>query len=276
MSRRDHYPPGAPCWVETLTADPDAAQRFYGGLFGWEFAGSGPLAGPGRTEYFVARQDGHDVAGVAPLSPPPAEPPPPAWNTHVSVADVEEAAARTVAAGGALLREPFDALPAGRIAVVADPAGAVICLWEPASRPGAGLVNEPSAWAMSLLSTDDPEGAQTFYGKLFGWQAEAFDAGSGAEIWLWRLPGYVGGEPQQPVPRDVVAAMTRLPASPEGPAPHWSVDFWIADADAAADAAPELGGSVVATPIEDAGFRRTVLADPQGAVFSASQLLLPA
>jgi hypothetical protein len=90
MSRRDHYPPGAPCWVETLTADPDAAQRFYGGLFGWEFAGSGPLAGPGRAEYFVARQDGHDVAGVAPLPPPPAEPPPPAWNTHVSVADVEE------------------------------------------------------------------------------------------------------------------------------------------------------------------------------------------
>jgi uncharacterized protein len=276
MSRRDLYPPGVPCWVETLTADPDAAQRFYGGLFGWEFAASGPLAGPGLAEYFVARQDGHDVAGVAPLPPPPAEPPPPAWNTHVSVADVAQAAALAVAAGGALLREPFDALPAGRLAVVADPAGAVIGLWEPASRPGAALVNEPSAWAMSLLNTDDPEGAQAFYGKLFGWQADAFDAGPDAELWLWRLPGYVGGEPHQPVPRDVVAAMARLPASPERPAPHWGVDFWIADADAAADAAPELGGSVVATPFEAAGFRRTVLVDPQGAVFSASQLLLPA
>ena len=162
MSRRDHYPPGVPCWVETLTADPDAAQRFYGGLFGWEFAGSGPLPGPGLAEYFVARRDGHDVAGVAPLPPPPAEPPPPAWNTHVSVADVDEAAARAVAAGGALLLEPLDALPAGRIAVVADTAGAVICLWEPASRPGAGLVNEPSAWAMSLLSTDDPRAPRPF------------------------------------------------------------------------------------------------------------------
>ena len=70
--------------------------------------------------------------------------------------------------------------------------------------------------------------------------------------------------------------MTRLPASSEGPAPHWSVDFWIADANAAADTAPGLGGSVVAAPFEAAGFRRTVLADPQGAVFSASQLLLPA
>jgi predicted enzyme related to lactoylglutathione lyase len=192
------------------------------------------------------------------------------------VADVEEAAARAVAAGGALLLEPLDALPAGRLAVVADPAGAVICLWQPASRPGAALINEPSAWAMSLLSTDDPEGAQSFYTELFGWQAEAFEPGPGAEMWLWRLPGYVGGEPQQPVPRDVVAAMARLDPSAEGPGPHWSVDFWIADADAAADAAPELGGSVLVAPSEVAGFKRTVLADPQGAVFSASQLLLPA
>ncbi len=52
--------------------------------------------------------------------------------------------------------------------------------------------------------------------------------------------------------------------------------FWIADADVVADATPELGGSVMAAPLEAAGFRPTVLADPQGAVFSATQLLLPA
>ncbi|MGH2870379.1 MAG: VOC family protein [Solirubrobacteraceae bacterium] len=276
MSRRDSYPPGVPCFVETLTPDPNAAQRFYAGIFGWEFAGSGPLPGPGPAEYFIARHDGHDVAGLALLPPEPIAPPPPAWDTHVSVADLDEAAARAVAAGGSLRLAPFDALPAGRLAVVADPAGAVFCLWEAGSRPGAALVNEPSAWAMSLLSTDDPEGAQVFYGELFGWRAEGFEAGPGIEMWLWRLPGYVGGEPHQPVPRDVVAAMARLDASAEAPGPHWSVDFWIADADAAADTAPGLGGSVLAAPFEVAGFRRTVLADPQGAVFSASQLLLPA
>ena len=128
---------------------------------------------------------------------------------------------------------------------------------------------------MSMLSTEDPEGAQAFYGELFGWQAEAFDAGPGFEFWLWRLPRYVGGEPQQPVARDVVATMTRLAPNggQGGPQPNWSVDFWIADADAAAAAAPTLGGTVLAPPLEAAGFRRTVLADPYGAAFSVSQLL---
>jgi uncharacterized protein len=56
----------------------------------------------------------------------------------------------------------------------------------------------------------------------------------------------------------------------------WGVDFWIADADAAAAAAAQLGGRVVAAPEEAGGFRRTVLADPSGAVFSASQIHVPA
>ena len=79
----------------------------------------------------------------------------------------------------------------------------------------------------------------------------------------------MGGVPEQPVPREVVAVMVR---AGDGGAALWRVDFWIADADAAAARATELGGSVVAGP-EDAGpFREAVLADPAGATFSVSQL----
>jgi predicted enzyme related to lactoylglutathione lyase len=127
-----------------------------------------------------------------------------------------------------------------------------------------------------LLSTDDPDTAQTFYGELFGWRAEALEAGPGMELWLWRLPGFAGGEPQQPVPRDVVAAMMRTDPSAGGPPPNWGVDFWITDADAAAAATPELGGSVLAAPFASPPFRRAILADPNGAPFSVSQLMLPA
>jgi predicted enzyme related to lactoylglutathione lyase len=63
-------------------------------------------------------------------------------------------------------------------------------------------------------------------------------------------------------------------AGGDGPA-LWSVGFWIADADAAAAAAPELGGSVLAPPQDAPPFRRTVLAAPDGATFSVSQLQLP-
>jgi len=66
---------------------------------------------------------------------------------------------------------------------------------------------------MSALNTRDPEGAETFYGALFGWETEVFDVGDG-EIALWRLPGYVGGEREQPVPRDVVGVMAPMSGGP--------------------------------------------------------------
>jgi predicted enzyme related to lactoylglutathione lyase len=270
MSRRETYPAGVPCFVDTLTTDVDAAKGFYGGIFGWEFAGPGPMPGDPPGEYFVARVGGDDVAGLGALPAPSGDAAaPPAWNTHVAVNSADAAAAGAKAAGGSVVLEPFDVAPAGRMAVIADPAGGVLCVWEPGDRTGAARVNEPSAWAMSLLTTPDPEGAKAFYRQLFGWEADEF----GPSIWLFRLPGYVGGEPEQPVPRDVIAAMTAGNPSPPAPA-AWSVDFWIADADAAAAAAPGLGGAVLAEPFEDANFRRAVLAAPDGATFSVSQLQL--
>jgi hypothetical protein len=266
MSRRDTYPAGVPCFVDTLTADLDAAKSFYGGIFGWDFDGPGPMPGDPPGAYFVARVGGDDVAGLGTLPAQGGGEIPPAWNTHVSVDSADEAAARATAAGGSLLVEPFDAPPAGRMAVIADPAGAVFVVWEAGARAGAARVNEHSAWAMSLLTTPDPNVAKAFYGHLFGWEAEAF-----GPFWVFRLPGYHGGEARQPVPRDVVAAMT---AGESGPA-TWSVDFWIADADGAAAAASELGGSVIAEPFDDAMFRRAVLAAPDGATFAISQPQYP-
>jgi hypothetical protein len=168
---------------------------------------------------------------------------------------------------------PTDAPPAGRLAVIGDPSGAAIALWQARDRGGARRVNEPAAWAMSALLTRDLDAAKRFYRDAFGWNSETLSPGGG-EVTLFRLPGFVGGEPQQPVPRDVVAVA--LPIGDDVPAsvpPHWNVDFWIADTDAAAAKAAQLGGSVVTPPHDVPGFRRCVLADPQGAVFSLSQLV---
>jgi hypothetical protein len=189
----------------------------------------------------------------------------------VSVASVGDAVQRAAEAGAAVLAAPFDASPAGRGAVLAAPDGAAVCLWEPLERKGAHRVNEPSAWAMSLLQTSDPEAANRFYGKLFGWEPWAMEDPSG--VVLYRLPGFVGGEPEQPVPRDVVAAMMPLPDQAEIGS-HWSCDFWIADAAVAAEAAIELGGGVIAPPHDAPPFTRAVLSDPFGASFSVSQLRL--
>ena len=207
MSERDRYPAGVPCWVETLQADPRAALQFYGPLFGWEFDGPGEMPGDPPGEYFVARVRGRDVAGIG--SRREDGPADPVWTTYVRVDSADEAAERAAQAEGSVQAGPFDAPPAGRMAVLADPAGAAFCVWEAGTREGAQVVNEPRAWSLSLLHTSDPGGSKAFYGALFGWGHEPF-GGPDSPFIVWRLPGYVGGEPEQPVPRDVVGAMTPL------------------------------------------------------------------
>jgi predicted enzyme related to lactoylglutathione lyase len=260
------YPPGVPCWVETLHPQLRAALAFYHALFGWE--ASAPGAMPQGGEYYVARLHGDDVAGIATL--PPGGIAEPAWTTYVRVDNLEDTTGRILAAGGRVIVAPLDAQPAGRLAIVSTPTAATFGLWQPGNRPGAQRINEPSAWAMSSIRARDLAAALPFYTTVFGWNAQPFKIGN-AEGALLRLPGYVGGLPQQPVPRDVVAV-----AIEDGslPADNWSVDFWIDDVEAAVESVAKSGGSVVKPPFEAAPFRRAVIACPAGAVFTISQLML--
>jgi uncharacterized protein len=271
MSERERYPAGVPCWVETLQWDAQAALDFYGPLFGWEFIGPALMPGEPPGEYFVARVRGRDVAGIGSLRDP-SRAREPTWSTYVRVDSAEETVEKAKKAGGSIREGPFDVPPAGRMAVLVDPAGATLCIWEARGREGAQLVNEPGTWAMSSLHTSDPQGSMAFYGAVFGWQSEPFGA-AGVPMTLWRLPGYVGGEAEQPVPRDLVAVMLPIAAGPPSARqPHWSVDFWVDNTDAMAERAATLGGAVEVPPRDVPGFRNAVLADAQGAVFSVSQL----
>ena len=258
MSHRDRYEPGVPCWVTTMQPDVDAAAEYYGGLFGWEYADGGG--------FLTAKLRGRDVAAVAPLAPGVDPPPAPGWLTQVSVADADAAAAKAEAAGGRVVAGPLE-FEIGRLVVIEDPSGAVFNAWEPRMRHGAQLVNEPGAWAMSRLDTPDPERAATFYGELFGWTTESF-----GPVTMFRLPGYVGGEPEQPVSREVVAVM--LPT--EAGEARWLVNFWVDDLDAAVARSAQAGGTTVAPPFEAPPGRSAVLADPAGVTFEISQVSVPA
>jgi uncharacterized protein len=266
MSERDGFQPGVPSWVDVMGPDVDRLTDFYGAVFGWDFTGPGEMPGDPPGRYFVAQLRGRDVAGVASLPPESGGP---GWNTYIEVESVDRTAAQIEEADGSVLAAPFDAPPAGRIAVAADPTGASFAIWEPRERRGAQLVNEPSAWSMSALNTPDRDAAAAFYNTVFGWTLDTLQVGD-MEVGLFRLPGFVGGEPQQPVPRDLVATVL-----PPGDEPGWSVDFWIDDADRAVVAAEQHGGSVVSPVAEDIPpFRRAVIADPNGVPFSVSQLAL--
>ena len=189
---RDDYPLGVPCWVDTFQPDPAAAAAFYSAVFGWVF--DAPAAGG----YLTARLGEHRVAGIG-QAPEGA---PAFWCTYVRVDRVDFSLAQVAGEGGAVLAGPLSAGAGGSMGVVSDPAGIAFALCD---QLGAELVNEPNTWAMGALHTPDLAAAGEFYGALFGWQLEPVP---GAPLSLWRLPGYVGGAPGQPIPRDVVAVAT--------------------------------------------------------------------
>jgi predicted enzyme related to lactoylglutathione lyase len=281
MYKRDGYLPGVPCWVDTMQPDPQAAVHFYRGVFGWQVEDRMPADAPGR--YFVARLGGRDVAAIS--SQPEGLSPAPVWNTYIWVDDADETAARVKAAGGHVISEPFDVLDAGRMAACADPSGAVFYLWQAGTHRGAEAVNEPGTWNWSDLDTRDLDGAKAFYGAVFGWETDTLDMGFG-ESTMVRVPGYADflerfdpelrrrqaehGAPlgfaecigwMQPMTGDRFA--DDVPS-------HWSVTFSVADTDAVAATAVELGGRVLTPPFDAGPVRAAVLSDPQGAVFTVS------
>src|ERR671923_2256893 len=181
LTERDGYEHGVPCWVDTWQEDPDTAATFYAGVFGWDVEKG---TAPGTdTRYYMCRLRGSDVAAIG---SPPFAGMPLAWITYVWVDSADAVAASVVEAGGSLLVKPFGSLDGGRMAIVADPAGAEFGVWTPGARRGAQRINEPGAYAMSFLRTPDLEGAKAFYGAVLGWTTEAFGA-----MLMRRLPGYV-------------------------------------------------------------------------------------
>jgi uncharacterized protein len=280
---RSEYPPGVPCWIDTAQPDPEAAARFYGGLFGWEFEDQMPSDAPGN--YFMARLHGRDVAAVS--SQPDGAPPTPVWSTYIAVDSADAAAAKITNTGGSTLAEPFDIFEAGRMGIFSDPSGAVFSVWQAKQHIGAQLVNEAGTWNFSDLNTRDVEGAKAFYGTVFGWVAGALEGG-GTEFTFLRLPGYgdflersvqpglrAGQEEAGAPPEfaDVVAGLVTMTSDrfPDDVPAHWSVTFAVDDADATAARAEELGGALVAPPMDAGPTRIAVLQDPQGAVLTVSR-----
>jgi predicted enzyme related to lactoylglutathione lyase len=182
------------------------------------------------------------------------------------------------------LTEPFDVMDAGRMAVFADPEGAVFCVWQAKEHRGSKIVNEHGSVNFNGLNTRDAEGAKSFYGSVFGWTTLTLPNG----VEFWTLPGYgdhleekynpglrkqveeVGGPKGF---EDVVAAINAIPDDQPGTPAHWSVTFATDDADATAAKAKELGGKVVVPPFDAPWVRTTLIADPQGATFTASKFV---
>ena len=252
------YAPGTPSWVELSSPDADASAAFYGELMGWEATEPGPAEETGGYRMF--QQDGQSVGG---LMGHMQEGQPTAWSTYVSVADAEETAEKVRAAGGTVMVDPMDVMDLGRMAFFVDPTGAVFGVWQPKSFAGADLVNEPNSLCWNEVVTRDAEANKAFYLAVFGWDAArpSFEGAPDTYV-IWELDGNpVGGMMQ----------MTDEYFPPEVPA-HWGVCFAVADCDATAAKARELGATITVEPIDSPIGRYAVIDDPQGGSFAVMQL----
>ncbi|MCL4189219.1 MAG: VOC family protein [Rhodobacteraceae bacterium] len=120
---------GTVWWSELMTRDVVAARDYYAAVCGWEWA-TMPMS---DGDYHVASRGGRMIAGMMDITAMPGmEGVPPHWFTYLAVDDVDAAVARTRALGGSVHREPWDVPGVGRIAIVADPAGASVGLMTPA------------------------------------------------------------------------------------------------------------------------------------------------
>jgi predicted enzyme related to lactoylglutathione lyase len=248
MPDRTSYQHGTISWTDLATTDQEGAKEFYGRLLGWEYddqpAGEGVI-------YSMAKLRGRAAAAISPQQQDEAtQGIPPHWNVYVTVEDVDATSAKVGEAGGQVLAGPFDVLDVGRMSVIADPAGAVLCLWQAKTSIGAEVVNELGALSWADTATTDPEAAQAFYTAVFGWRYERMSE----EPPYWVI---FNGERSN-------GGMT---APPPGVPSNWFPYFVVEDVDAEIETVRAAGGNPFVGPMEVPGGRFALIMDPQGAAF---------
>lgn len=241
--------PGAPCWVELFTPDTDAAKAFYGALFGWTADDSGPDYGG----YIMFKRDGKPVAGC--MLDDGTTGAPAAWSVYLESNDATATAEMVKANGGQVFFEPMEVGEMGHMAVVADPSGASVGIWQPLAHKGFEGLGEDGAPSWFELHTVGYEAVIPFYENAFGWVTHtAVDSPELRYTTLGKDEDALAG-----IMDDSIFDST-------GPS-YWTFYVQVADVDAATARAAELGGTVT-MEAEDTPYGRLAgIADPAGVEF---------
>lgn len=241
------------CWTDLSAPDPDAVKPFYEALFGWA---SKEVPGGGGQPYTIFSLDGHEVAGLMKQPPDHAEAGlPPMWSSYVAVDDVHSVTARVPELGGQVELEPMEVGGAGRMSVIGDPTGGVLCLWE-TEQKGSGFYNEPGTMIWNELATRDAARAVEFYGELLGWEFDTMET-HGTTYHVIENAGRQNG-----------GIMQMTDEWPEEIPSHWMVYFAVESTAASARKLKDLGGKVSVPPTDIEVGIMSVVGDPQGGTFT--------
>ena len=242
-------------WFELLTTEPLASVEFYQHVLGWT---SQRLAGVhGHVMYASSEGPLASATTLPELAKQMGAPP--FWTANVQIPSVDETCMRVKLLGGRVYHGPVDVAGIGRIAVIADPFGAVLNVFAPAKPMKAHDPALPGEVCWHELLSDDPARSLAFYGELFGW-AKSGEHAMGA-LGTYTLFGCGG--------RDL-GGMFKRPK--DVPVSAWVYYFQVRDVDAAIARCAASGGRLCRDPMAvPSGARVAQLVDPQGAVFAVHE-----
>ncbi len=245
------YLPGKFVWFEHLSNDVPKARAFYEQLCGWTVAAM-PM---GELTYYRIMNGDTAIGGFRVVSSGM----PNHWASYLSVPDVDSSFEAAKAAGAASLLAPMDFGPVGRGCAIADPSGAALYLWKGAQGDPQDAQQVPvGGWYWNELSSKDVKAALAFYEKAFGMDHDAMDMGPMGTYYV--LKDAAG-----------IARAGAMQQSEGMHAPsHWLPYIQMADCDAAAAKASQLGARSIIVPptdIPEVG-RFAVVMDPTGAAIA--------
>ena len=245
-------PIGSPCWADLWTSDVDGSRKFYAELFGWEAQEPSPEFGG----YFMFTRNGVPIAGgMGDMGDMKADN---SWKVYLATDDVDKTVEAAVGEGAQVVAPPMAITDLGRQAVIFDPTGAALGIWEPGTFPGFTVLSEHGAPSWFELHTRDYAKAVAFYRSVFRWDTNTVSDSDEFRYTVMRNPSADG---------ELAGIMDASAFLPEGQASSWSVYWEADDIDAVVASATALGGSVLTAPRDTPYGRLAELADPAGARF---------
>src|SRR5262245_1097796 len=121
-------PHGKFVWNELMTHDVEKAKAFYSAMVGWTYE---TMPGPEGSTYWLIMNGDERVGGIFPMVEAALRDVPEQWVSYIAVDNVDARVKKATAAGAKVMHEAFDIPDVGRIAVLQDPRGAMICLIKP-------------------------------------------------------------------------------------------------------------------------------------------------
>lgn len=251
MPTRKTAPIGAPCWTDLWTSDVPGARHFYGELFGWDAEDPEPAFGG----YFSFLRGGVRIAGcMGDMGEMRANN---SWKIYLASDDIDKTVSTARREGAQVLGEPMAVAELGSQALIVDPTGAGVGIWQSGTHPGFTVLEEPGAPSWFELHTREHARSVDFYRTVF--RLDTYAAGDTDEF-RYTIVRDPGGS-------DLAGIMDAAGFLPQGAPAAWSTYWYVDDVDAAASTVKKLGGSVVQAPEATPYGRLAAVTDHVGAGF---------